>query len=75
MFAIATFDNDDIIITINYNVRKHIVNNNMTDLIQRSNNNYHYKKSWYYLTRKLDQKPIILTFGQLDHLVTLVNSI
>jgi hypothetical protein len=28
-----------------------------------------------YLTRKLDQKPIILTIGQFDHLVILDKSI
>jgi hypothetical protein len=75
MLVIATFYNDDIIITINYNVTKHIVNNNMIELIQQSNINYHYKKSWYYLIRKLDQEPVILTFGQFDHLVILINSI
>jgi hypothetical protein len=72
MLAIATFYNDDITITINYNVIKHIVNNNMTGLIQQSNINSHYEKSWYYFTRKLDQKPVILTFGQFDHLLILI---
>jgi hypothetical protein len=57
MFTIATFNNDDITITTNYNVTKHTTNNNMTDFIQQSNINYHYKKSWYYLTGKLEQKP------------------
>jgi len=75
MFVIVTFYNDDITITINYNVTKHTINNNMTNLIQQSNTNYHYKKSWYYLTGKLDQKSIILTYGQFDHLFILVNSI
>ncbi len=33
------------------------------------NFNKHYKKSW--LTKTLDQKLIILTFGQFDHLIIL----
>jgi hypothetical protein len=37
------------------------------------NLNKQYKKSW--LTRTLDQKPIILTFGQFDHLIILNKSI
>jgi hypothetical protein len=37
------------------------------------NLNKQYKKSW--LIRTLDQKPIVLTFGQFDHLIILDKSI
>jgi hypothetical protein len=47
----------------------------MINLIQQSNIHYHYKKSWYYLIRKLDKKLVILTYGKFHHLVILINSI